>query len=256
MKRRPLVLLALLTLALAALVQLAGAEVVQRGNVRVKFDGQLTPKALPRSSEVPVHVSVAAEISALNPSNPPKLREISIAINKAGKFSPAALPTCTVRDIQPSTSQNALKACGESLIGSGQFSAKVLLKQQASFPQAGKLYAFNGRYEGHPAILAHVYGTKPVPSSFTLPFVITERKGELGTVLTAKLAEVTKAGYITGLSLNLDGSAGSGKTPYIGASCPAPQGINTAAFPFAKASFDFGSRKLSSTLTRSCKVRG
>ena len=29
----------------------------------------------------------------------------------------------------------------------------------------GKLYAFNGRWHGRPAILAHVYGTKPVPTS-------------------------------------------------------------------------------------------
>ncbi len=247
-------LLALLLVCLG-LAALASAEVVQKGNVRVKFDGQLTPKALPRSSEVPVHVSVAANISALDAANPPRLKQISIAINKAGRFHPSVVPVCTVRDIQPSTTQNALKACGESLIGTGQFAAKVLLKQQASFPQSGKLYAFNGTYEGHPAILAHVYGTEPVPTSFTLPFVITERGGELGTVLTAKLAEITgKSGYITELSLNLGRTVG--KRSYLSASCPAPKGINSAPFPFAQATFNFGSRQLKSTLTRTCKVRG
>lgn len=215
----------LLCLGLAAA---AGGEVAQKGNTRVTFEGQLTPRVLPRSEEVPVHVSVGTKVTALNPSNPPKLRKISIAINSAGRFSPSAVPTCTVRDIQPSTAQNALKACGDSLVGTGSFAAKVLFHQQAAFPSVGKLYAFNGVYEGRPAILAHVYGTEPVPTSFTLPFVITERRGQLGTVLTAQLSEATgKGGYITGLSLNLDGSSGGGKTPYIGASCPAPKGIGT-----------------------------
>jgi hypothetical protein len=242
--------------AICALGTLAEAEVVQKGDVRVKFEGGLSPKTLPRSAAMPVRVAVGAKIAALKASDPPKLRKISIAINSAGKFDPSAVPVCTIRDIQPSTTDNALKACGPSLVGTGAFAAKVLLPQQASFPQGGKLYAFNGVYEGKPAILAHVYGTEPVPTSFTLPFVMTTRKGELGTVLTASLAEATgKAGYITELSLDLDGSSGSSKTPYLSASCPAPKGFGSATFSFAKATFDFGNKTLKSTLTRNCKAK-
>jgi hypothetical protein len=236
---------------------LAQAEVVQKGDVRVKFEGGLSPRSLPRSGATPVRVVVGAKVIALKASNPPKLKRISIAINSAGKFDPSALPVCTIRDIQPSTTENALKACGPSLVGTGKFAAKVLLPQEASFPAGGKLYAFNGTYQGKPAILAHVYGTEPVPTSFTLPFVMTNRKGELGTVLTAALAEATgKGGFITELSLDLDGSSGSGKARYLTASCPAPKGFGSASFSFAKATFDFGGKTLNSTLTRNCRVRG
>jgi hypothetical protein len=249
--------LLLSVVAFAVLGGPAGAEVVQKGDVRVEFEGGLAPKALPRTGSAPVRVSVGARITALRASDPPRLRRISIAINGAGRFDPGALPVCTVRDIQPSTTQNALKVCGSSLVGTGTFAAKILLPQQASFPAGGKLYAFNGRYRGHPAILAHVYGTEPVPTSFTLPFVLTTRKGELGTVMTASLAEATgKAGYITELSLDLDGSGDSGRTPYLSASCPAPKGFGSATFPFAEATLDFGRVKLESTLTRNCEVRG
>jgi hypothetical protein len=241
-------------IAMLALGSFAEAEVVQKGTVRVKFEGELTPKGLPRTGEAPVRVSVGAKIIALRESEPPRLRKISIAINSAGNFSPGVVPVCTVRDIQPSTTQNALKACGSSLVGTGSFSAKILLPQQAAFPAGGKLYAFNGVYEGHPAILAHVYGTEPVPTSFTLPFVMTRRKGELGTVLTASLAELTgKAGYITGLSLDL--GAAKGSKSYLSASCPAPSGFGSATFAFAKATFDFGRADLVSTLTRNCQVK-
>jgi hypothetical protein len=252
--RRAIPFLAVLVTALA-LGSLSEAEVVQKGDVRVNFEGELTPKALPRTGQAPVHVSVGAKITALKESEPLRLKRISIAINSAGHFSPGVLPTCTVRDIQPSTTANALKACGPSLVGTGSFSAKILLSQQAAFPAGGKLYAFNGIYEGHPAILAHVYGSEPVPTSFTLPFVLTSRKGELGTVLSASLAGLTgKAGYITGLSLNLGVTNGRGS--YLTAGCPAPKGFGGATFDFAKATFDFGHADLTSTLTRNCKVRG
>ena len=229
---------------------------MQKGDIRVKFEGALTPKALPRSGSLPVRVSVGAKITALDESDPPRLSRISIAINSAGKFSPGALPVCTLREIQPSTTQNALKACGPSLVGTGTFAAKILFPQQAAFPTIGKIDAFNGRYKGHPAILAHVYGTEPVPSSFTLPFVITKRKGDLGTVLTTSLASATgKGGYITELSLVLGATHGPAKD-YLSAGCPAPKGFGAASFPFAKATFDFGKTSLESTLTRNCEARG
>lgn len=240
----------------AAFSALAGAEVVQKGDVRVKLEGALTPRSLPRSGAAPVRVSVGAKITALDESDPPKLRKISIAINSAGRFSPSALPVCTVADIQPSTTENALRACGSSLVGTGTFAAKILLPQQASFPAGGKLYAFNGRYEGQPAILAHVYGTEPVPTSFTLPFVMTSRKGQLGTVLTASLASATgKAGYITELSMDLGATKGRAEN-YLTAACPAPTGFGGATFPFAKATLDFGRSSLESVLNRNCEVRG
>jgi hypothetical protein len=234
----------------------AEAEVVQKGDVRVDFEGTLTPTALPRTGEAPVRVAVGAKITALKESDPPKLKRISIAINSAGKIAPKALPVCTVRDIQPSTTANALKACGSSLVGTGTFAAKILLPQQASFPAGGKLYAFNGTYKGQPAILAHVYGTEPVPTSFTLPFIISNGVGELGTVLTASLSEATgKAGYITELSLALGDPKGGSRTPFLTADCPAPNGFGGATFAFAKATLDFGGPKVTSTLTRNCQVR-
>jgi hypothetical protein len=259
MKTRRLLAMAGATVAAFwILYALAAAEVVQKGDVRVRFEGELKPSALPRSGVAPVQAQVGAEITALKQSDPPQLKKISIAINSAGKFSPDALPACTVRDIQPSTTQNALKACGSSLVGTGTFAAKILLPQQTAFPAQGKLYAFNGRFHGKPAILAHVYGTEPVPTSFTLPFVITTRKGELGTVLTASLAEVTgESGYITEISLQLGSSTGgSSKGVFLTAGCPAPKGFDRATFTFAKTSLTFADKTVSSALVRNCKVSG
>ena len=165
----------------------------------------------------------------------------------------------TMREVQPTTTEDAMAACGESLVGEGSFEAKVLFAEQAPFPSAGKVLAFNGVVDGRPAILAHVYGTKPVPTSFTLPFVLTHARGEFGTVLSASIPQATgSAGYITGLSMKLGRtfSVGGRTRSYLSAGCPAPKGFPGASFPFARASFAFAGRTLSSTLTRSCGARG
>ena len=108
--------------------------------------------------------------------------------------------------------------------------------------------------------MAHVYGTNPVPTSFTLPFELKPSKGTFGTILTAFLPEVTgNSSYITGLSLNLGRSFSvhGKKRSYLSAGCPAPKGFPGATFPFAKASFAFaGKQTLTSVLTRSCGARG
>jgi hypothetical protein len=120
------------------------------------------------------------------------------------------------------------------------------------------MFAFNGAYKGKPAILAHVYGTNPVPTSFTLPFVITRSKGTFATTLTATLPK-SDENVVTGIDLKLQRSfTYKGKThSYASAGCPAPKGFPGATFPFAKASYAFaGGKKLTSTLTRSCGVRG
>jgi hypothetical protein len=246
----------LLCLGLGGLAQ---AEVVQRGNVRITFEGRLSPHTLPRSGSAPVRVSVGTGVASTNGTAPPQLRRISIAINRNGHFEPKGLPVCALHEIQPSTTADALAACRNSLVGEGSFSANVLFSQQAPYPSAGKLYAFNSKLHGRPAILAHVYGTQPIPTSFTLLFELKPSKGTFGTVLTASLPQVTgDAGYITGLQLNLgrNFSFHGQRRSYLSAGCPAPKGFPGATFAFARATFAFAKQTLTKTLTRSCGARG
>jgi DNA-binding beta-propeller fold protein YncE len=240
-----------------SLAPLSQAVVIQRGGIKVSLEGKLAPKKLPRHGSAPVRVAVGAKIAPAEGKDPPQLRTITIAINRYGHFDPSGLPICTEREIQPATNQNALKACREALVGVGSFAAKVSLSEQSPFPSEGKMYAFNGRVNGRPAILAHVYGTSPVPTSFTFPFELRQTKGTYGTVLRAKLPQAGDSGYITGLSMNLgrNFSYHGKRHSYLTASCPAPKGFSKAVFPLAQAGFFFkGGRKLESTLVRSCGV--
>lgn len=254
--RGPVAGLAIL-LALLCLGALAQAETVRKGDLQVRFEGKLAPQKLPRSGQAPVKVSVSAQVSSTGTEPPPPMRQISIAINKYGLLDPSGLPVCQLEQIQPATTDDALGACRRSLVGEGRFLANV--SGHAPFPADGKIYAFNGELEGRPAILAHVYGTKPAPASYTLAFVISRAKGTFGTTLKATLPPVTPgSGYITAIYLTLGKSFTSGgkRHSYFSASCPAPKGFPGASFPFAKASIGFqGGPTIDSTLNRTCKAK-
>ena len=244
-----------------AIASIAQGETIQSGSVRVSFEGELSPHTLPRKGNAPVTVSVSTKIAATGRTKDlPQLRRLEIAINKAGVIDAKGLPVCPLEELQPSTTQDAFANCRASLVGEGLFEAKVLLKGQASFPSKGKLYAFNSRINGRPAILAHVYGTQPAPASFTLIFEVRKARGTFGTVLAASLPDVTSgSGYVTGLSMTLGKTFGShGKRrSYISAGCPAPAGFPGASFPFARATLSFaGGKSVDKTLTRSCGARG
>jgi hypothetical protein len=246
--------------ATALFSSLALGEVGQNGPVRVAVSGDLSPSKLPRKGTAPIAVSVGGKISSTDKSKgPPQLEEMSIAINRHGHLDTHGLPRCRMGEVDPSTNQEALAACRPSLIGKGHFSADVKLPEQSPFPSEGNVLAFNGRLNGHPAVLAHIYGKKPVPTSIVLPFVITGTKGTFGTLLTASLPQATGDwGFVTGLSMTLERDfTFKGKhRSYLSAGCPALAGFRQVSFPLARTSFVFeGGRTVTTTLTRRCRVK-
>ncbi len=238
----------------------SASEVIQRGDVRVKVDARIAPRRLPRHGVAPIHFSLATKLASTGGSVPPQLRQISIEINRNGHLDPTGLPVCRFAAIQPSTTEGALAACRRSLVGEGRFTAKVLIAQQAPFPSEGKVLAFNGRWHGKPAILAHVYGSEPVPTSYTLPFAISAaHRGAYGTTLAASLPRFTsKWGYVTGISLELGRSfrSGGARRSYLTAGCPAPPGFRTVTFPLSRTTLGFAGRKpIAQTLSDRCTTR-
>jgi hypothetical protein len=244
----------------ALLAPPAGAELVQKGSVRVALDGSLAPKRLPRHGTAPISVSLGGHISSTDPADPPQLREVSFAFNRAGRLQSAGLARCRLGKINPSTTSEALGACRAALVGKGRFSANVRFPEQSPFPSQGRVLAFNGVLRGKSVIFAHIYGTKPVPTSNVLTLEIEKGKGTFSTRLHASLPRVTgEWGYVTGLNLKLGRtySAHGRRRSFLSAGCPAPEGFPGALFPLVRSSFSFeGGRTLTATLTRSCKARG
>lgn len=242
-----------------ASASLAGAEVTQEGNLRVSFTGGIAPNALPRKGKAPVKVKFGGEIKTTDGQMPPQLREISLAINRNGKFDFRGLPACHYHQIHPASTKEAIATCPDSVIGEGVFSAHVELPEQSPFPSAGQVTAFNGVFHGRHVIFAHVFGTTPLPQSQVLVFNLGKTSGAFRTTLTAELPRVAAEwGYVSGVSLSLSKVfryKGKQRSLLV-AGCPAPGGANIAAFNFARASFGFeDGRNLGVTMTRSCRVK-
>ncbi|HEX5713464.1 MAG TPA: hypothetical protein VFX85_09150 [Solirubrobacterales bacterium] len=238
---------------------LAHAELTAKGNLFVKFSGGIEPNALPRHARAPIAVAVTGTIRTLSGEQPPALRGISIAINQGGHVDSYGLPRCFRHQIEPSSTEEALARCGSALVGRGSYHADISFPEQSAFPSDGRVLAFNTVVDGKRAILAHVYGGQPIPITRIFVFHIRETPGTYGTILKASLpASINRYGYLKQISLRLHRlyTYKGQRRSYLSAACAAPAGFPGATFSFAHASMWFADgRTLSSTLTRSCKVK-
>jgi len=259
-KKRLVAVVLAAALVFALVAEMAGAELSERGDLFIRFKGGINPTALPREELAPIAIDVSGTIKTLSGEKPPPLRGIKIELNKGGVLDSRGLPKCHYNDLVATYPDEAMEHCGGALVGEGVYQANTAFPEQTTFPSQGRILAFNAVYGGQEAILAHIYGTEPVPITRILVFHIRRKSGTFGTVLSAQLSEsVNHYGYVIRLALQLfrryvfHGQQRS----YMSAACAAPAGFSAASFPFARTSMTFeGGRRLSSTLTRSCQVRG
>jgi hypothetical protein len=257
--RRRLAISALLTLAVLLTAGIAKGELSQKGNLRISFQGGFTPHSLPRERPAPITVSVEGSIGTTDGTRPPALRELQIGLNRAGRISARGLPACTTALLQSTSDDAAMERCGSALVGHGSFSASLETVGQPT-PAHGHALVFNGLFQGKPALLLHFYVSVPVQVTLVLPLVIANQgKSKFGTTLTARipvlaggLGSITKVALKIGRQYRFEGRSRS----FISASCAAPAGFPGASFTFARGAFDFADgRQITTTLTRSCKVR-
>jgi hypothetical protein len=257
--KKRLAALAVLVTTLVFGAALANAELVERGNLFVKFSGGIAPTNLPRNSNAPISVQVDGTVRVLSGDRPPALRFISIAINRGGRIETKGLPVCRRSEIEAGTSAAAMAVCGDALVGTGRYAAGVDFPEQSTFPLQGRVLAFNTVIDGERAILAHVFGKKPFPNSRIFVFHIRKTTGTYGTLLTAALPlALNRNGYLKRIILNLrrDYVYKGHKHSYLTAACAAPEGFTVGVFPFVKVGMTFeDGRKLASTLIRTCTVR-
>lgn len=255
---------ALGTVLLAAFVLAAiagAATITQKDGVRVAVDGKLSPQALPRKGDAPVSVSIGGRISTPKGELPPQLKRLVIEINRHGRLDTRGLPVCPKQRIQPATTAKALASCRTALVGSGLFSAAVMLKGQEPYPSKGRLLVFNGREHGRPVLYGQIYTPQPFANSFVITFEIKPiARGDYGTALIASLPDSLGSwGYVTGISMTLSRrySYRGERRSFLSAGCPVPKGLSRASFSLARTSFTFsGGTKLSPVLDRSCRARG
>jgi hypothetical protein len=236
------------------------AAVVQEGNLRISIATRLQPYKLPRVGTAPIKAFIAGHVFTANGETPPQLKRMDIEINKHGHIETEGLPVCKLSQIKATSTERAIAACGESLVGAGHFWASVVFNEEAlPYHTTGRLLAFNGKRAGKPALFIHIYTTQPFPSAFVVVFTIKAiDDGPYGTELSASLPQALGDwGFVNRIKMNIGRSYTyeGKKRGYLEASCPAPKGAGTAAFPLALANFSFEETQLSSTVTKTCGVK-
>lgn len=258
---RRLAVFASLLIAVPLGAALARAEIAGEGGLYVSFAGGFAPRSLPRDRDVPVTVRLHTSIKTADGSRPPHLRRISFEVNRYGRISTVGLPACRPSLLESTDPATALSRCRGALVGRGDFYANVEFPDRPPFPVHGRMLAFNGRSStGRPAILLHVYGSTPVDVTVVLVFTIRHPdKGKFGTVLSTRIPRLASdLGYVTDVSLKFNRTYRyrGRERSFLSARCAAPVGFPGAIFSFTRGTFVFaGEKRISTTLTRNCKVR-
>ncbi len=258
MGRRALIAALSTCLALAG-VAASQAQTLQKGDVRVSFDADFAPTALPRLRAAPVRIHIVGGIATTDGSHPPSLQWLEVELNRKGRLAARGLPVCSAPLLQSTTTEQALGRCGSALVGKGSFHAEVALG--GDVPASGRIVAFNSRLEGKPALLLHFFAEVPVRFTLVVPLtIVAKRGGEFGTLLRTHVPRIAGGlGSITRIDLTIGRrySSGGVRRSYVSAACTALPGTNLAVFAFARARFRFQSNPgFATKLLKVCRVRG
>jgi hypothetical protein len=213
MRKKLLVTMALgafIALTVVGIATAAGGEkpvVVQAGNLKLTFNGGVTPKALPKNTFAPISLNVSGKIQTTDGSQPPALHEVIIDTDKDGMISTKGYPTCTSGQLQARDTAAVEKACGPAIIGKGETTVSIAFPEQAPIPAKSPLLVFNGGEKGGVTTLyVHAYLTQPITTAIVTTVKITkEHKGPFGTHSVASIPVIAGgSGSVTAFALTIN----------------------------------------------------
>lgn len=253
----PLLVGALL-LAGAAGVGIAGAAkptVVRAGNLVVKLNGGVAPKALPKQRMAPIALRISGDIGTTDGSHPPPARTIVADFDKHGTIDARGLATCGGGQLQSRNTGAAKAACRKAIVGAGRTTVRVQFPEQAAFYSSGPLVLFNGGVRrGVTTMYIHAYVNVPVPTAIVTAVKIKRvGKGRFGTRAIARIPRIAGgSGSVTRFAMKIQRNFKfKGKQrSYLVARC-----ANGRFFARGDVAFSGGPR-LAGTVVRTCRSRG
>lgn len=240
-----------------ALASMAAAKptVITLGNLVLKFDGSVSPQALPKKEFAPISFKVSANLSTKDGTHPPAAQNFEGEFDKNATINTKGLPVCKQGQLEARTTADAKKACKGSIIGEGFAQAEVEFPESKPFDAKGPLVVFNGGTKGNKTlVLVHVYANVPAPTAFITRVEVTKvNHGRYGLAIDSKIPVVAGgAGSLTDFALtgkkffNYKGK----KQSYYLAKCPTGSFFGQGAL-----SFSDGTR-LKGTVVTPCTPKG
>jgi hypothetical protein len=180
---------AVFAIALAGVAVASKPTVIRAGNLIVKLNGGVSPKALPKKELAPITLKLSAELETSDGTHPPAAKSFEAEFDKNGTLNAKGLATCRQGQLEARTTQDALKTCKDALVGEGEAEVEVEFAESAPFKAKGPLEIFNGGVKGGKTTLfAHVYVNVPAPTALVTPITVTKiHNGRYGNKVTAKI---------------------------------------------------------------------
>jgi hypothetical protein len=181
MYRKLVPVLGLVAVLIAGVAAVAVAKKAQTkivvGKLELTAGGGISPEKLPRTDYVPASADVFGKISTTDGSHPPAFREFVVDVDKDLKVNVKGLPVCKAGELEATNTSAALKACGDTLLGSGIAHAEIAFPEQKPLKVSSPLKVFNGGESGGKVkLLIHTFITVPVPAAIVTDVTIA-RKG-------------------------------------------------------------------------------
>ncbi len=253
--------LALALGVLAGSLLVAGAAggakptVVRAGNLVLKLNGGVAPKALPKRKMAPVALRISGNVSTVDGSHPPAARKIVADFDKHGRVNAKGLPVCRSGQLQSRNTSAAKAACRKSIVGSGKTTVRVQFPEQRPFYASGPLVLFNGGVRGKVTTMyIHAYVNVPAPTAIVTRVKIRPiRKGRFGTRAIATIPRIAGgSGSVTRFAMKIQRSFRhkGKKQSYLLARC-----ADRRFFAKGNVAFADGTRVIG-TVIRGCRSKG
>jgi hypothetical protein len=136
------------------------------GGLRLTVDGDVSPTALPKDELAPISFHAEGKLASVDGSPLPPLEQIVLDSSRGGVVNAVGLPACRYDRLRATTTQAAIKACPEAVVGRGKAEVEVSFPEQAPFDAVGPIVLFNGGVSGGTTtIYAHAYVDVPAPTA-------------------------------------------------------------------------------------------
>jgi hypothetical protein len=216
-----LALSAVLALGVAAIAS-ATSTTLKAGNLVVTFGGSSSPKALPKNTYAPITANIFGKISTTDGTHPSAFREIEVDFDKDIKVNVKGLPACKGGQLEARDTKAAKKACGASILGSGNGKIEIAFPEQPPIPVTAPITIFNGGEKGGKITLyIHTFITVPVPSAVVTTVTVQKKGSGLHTVskipvIAGGSGSVLSFSFKIGKKYTYKGK----KVSYLEAKCP------------------------------------
>jgi hypothetical protein len=229
----------------------ASAVTLRAGELVIDADGAVWPERLPGDAPAPISFRVGASISTVDQSPLPALQTFAFDADRQGEFFTAGLPKCAPAKLQSTTTAQAMRACGDSLVGTGTTSALLAFPERSPYLVSAPLLMFNGGSKGGKTLLVmQVYARKPIPTTFVVLGKVTPGKGAYGTHTTVAIPTIANGyGSLKSFAVRIHRTwtYRGKKRSFLLARCATGHYLAHAEFGFADGTL------LSGTLIKSCK---